>query len=119
MSKTMQRSVFSQLADQREQGCGEEHQGRYLPCAVCRTQTQAATLSQYGARCFSCWETYRTGPLPKTPDVGDKKNSGPRDWIRALRRRDEAGERLTPAQRGAWREASHHGAFFDEVEVAQ
>lgn len=46
----------------------EENQpdtGDRLPCMWCKEPTARATLSQYGARCFSCFEAYCQGPKPE------------------------------------------------------
>jgi hypothetical protein len=36
-----------------------------LPCRACGTATLIATLSNYGARCFRCYEDYCREPTPK------------------------------------------------------
>jgi hypothetical protein len=36
----------------------EQQCTNYLPCRYCGKSTLVATLSQYGARCFSCFEKY-------------------------------------------------------------
>ena len=85
---------------------GADYEGKTLhenpPCAFCGTPTAPATLSSFGARCGQCFAAYLRQPRP-TPDVGDKKRNGPRDWARALKRRHEAGATLTPVQVAAYR----------------
>lgn len=76
-----------------------------LPCSNpnCGTATPRATLAQYGARCFPCYEAYRREPQPRIY-VGDKRED-PKSWAYALKAREEAGERLSPPQRDMWRQA--------------
>lgn len=73
-----------------------------LPCSRCATPTLRSTLTQYGARCFECYEASTREPRT-FPDVGSKDD--PRSWARALKQRHENGERLTPAQIKAYRRA--------------
>lgn len=54
--KTSFRKTVEKFADQ-----GDDVGGR-LPCLFCQTPTQRATLSQYGARCFRCYEAYCQEP---------------------------------------------------------
>lgn len=77
---------------------------RYLPCHRCAEQTHVATLTQYGAMCFGCYEAYCREPQPNPEFMGDKRN-GPHDWAEALRKREESGEHLTLFQKTCWREA--------------
>lgn len=76
-----------------------------MPCRTCKTSTDLKTLCDHGGMCFSCYSSWRRAPLPQWPDIGDKAKNGTKDWAGALRRRDMAGERLTPFQRQAWRAA--------------
>lgn len=75
-----------------------------LPCMWCKAPTLREVLAQYGARCRTCYEGYLRERQP-SPDIGDKRTGGPKAWAHALRRREEAGEKLTQAQRDAWRGA--------------
>lgn len=75
-----------------------------MPCSWCRAPTLVATLNQYGARCFECYEAYCQAPQP-SPNVGDKRTGDPRAWAHALRAREERGDRLTLAQRDMRRAA--------------
>ena len=85
-----------------------------MPCRWCQAPTQRATLGHYGARCFRCYEAFLLDPQ-KAVDVGDKRKSGPRDWAHALKRREEAGEKLSPAQREMWRAAIGAHQLLDGV----
>jgi hypothetical protein len=78
-----------------------------LPCMFCKTPTLRETLTQYGARCFTCYEAYCREPRT-FPYVGDKQRHGPRDWAHALQARHKAGEKLTPAQVDAYQAALRH-----------
>lgn len=75
-----------------------------LPCRLCGMLTQRAMLAQYGARCLNCYELWR-GESQPSPYVGDKRVDGPKAWAHALKAREQAGERLSIAQRTMWREA--------------
>lgn len=87
--------VRKELADQVDES--------RLPCRYCGAPTLRETLTQYGARCFPCYEGYCREPQT-FPDIGNK-SLGPRDWARALKRRHEAGETLTPTQISAYQGA--------------
>jgi hypothetical protein len=89
--KTVRKELADQAVDEKR-----------APCTVCSTPTLRETLTQYGARCFSCYEAY-TREQRTFPDVGSKHQRGPRDWAHALKRRHDAGEQLTPAQISAYR----------------
>lgn len=72
-----------------------------LPCAKCGRQTQHATLANYGARCFQCYEDY----LKATPDevqLADKSQD-PKGWAKLLRKRELMGERIGQVRRSMWR----------------
>lgn len=75
-----------------------------LPCTFCGTLTKRKVLATLGARCGDCYERY-VREKQSYPDVGNKKANGPKDWASALKRREEAGERLSIVQRQAWRDA--------------
>jgi hypothetical protein len=74
------------------------------PCRWCNAPTLRETLSNYGARCFRCFEAWQA-ERHEVPDVGNKPDRGMRDWAHALKRRHEAGERLTVAQVVAYKSA--------------
>jgi len=48
-------SNFKQVREEIEQRLGND---QLLPCMICRKPTQPATLTNYGARCFRCYEAY-------------------------------------------------------------
>jgi hypothetical protein len=93
----------------------------YLPCSFCGKATLTATLSQYGARCAKCFDTYCQEV--SAPTLADERvavarkliglsaawnkvgGSDPRQWAHDLRNREQSGERLSRFQRDAWREA--------------
>jgi hypothetical protein len=75
-----------------------------LPCRLCNAATQRETLTDYGARCFRCFEAWQN-ERHEVPDIGDRTGRGLRDWAHALKRRHDAGERLTPAQVAAYKAA--------------
>jgi hypothetical protein len=70
-------------------------------CHVCGTTTIGGSLSDFGARCFPCYQAYLRESRV-FPDVG-KKSDDPRAWAYALQRRHESGDRLTPAQVSAYK----------------
>lgn len=99
---------------------------RYMACWSCRAQTLVETLSQYGARCFPCFEAYcaKGGPeiqagqrivrpdparlrafLRKLADGIRGAQTSQRGWADRLQERHQSGERLTPAQVRAYRYA--------------
>lgn len=82
----------------------KDAEARRLPCAWCKEPTLVATLTQYGARCFRCYEASCRTQQP-SPAIGDKRKGGPKAWAHSLKAREQAGERLTPAQQAAWRDA--------------
>lgn len=75
------------------------------PCRWCGGDTLLATLAQYGARCFRCYEASCREAQPKPRIAPDKQRYGAKAWAWALKAREEAGERLTLAQQSAWRDA--------------
>lgn len=90
--------------------------GGPLPCSLCNRPTPRAILAQYGARCAGCYGHFCRS-VPQRPEHSAHRGlDGPRGWAQALRRREESGERLTPAQRAAWRAAI--GALADAPEAA-
>jgi hypothetical protein len=79
--------------------------GALLPCLWCKTPTQRATLAHYGARCWRCYEAYCGEVQPRPDFMGDRRVDGPLAWARALKAREEAGERLSLVQQTMWRDA--------------
>ena len=76
---------------------------QFSPCRKCETATSHHHLSTFGGQCFPCYQRWLHAKPAPTPDVGDKKANGPRDWIRALALRDP--KTLTQFQRDALTEA--------------
>lgn len=102
----MKRSAFDQKNDTAAVSMDE----RRRPCACCKGSTLVETLTQYGARCNRCYSAYLVEKLPTPQTIGNKVTGGPKDWSRALREREDAGERLSPVQKTMWRSAlGHHG----------
>lgn len=81
-----------------------------MPCLVCRQSAEWKTLSEHGGMCLGCYGNWRSRPVAESPNIGDKAKDGDMAWAPALRKRELMGERLTPFQRGAWREAIGAGA---------
>jgi len=84
---------------------------RRTPCLWCKSLTLVETLNQYGARCFNCYEAYCREPQPAPSVMADKRHGDPKAWAEALKQREEAGERLTLAQRDMWRAALGKNKF--------
>jgi hypothetical protein len=79
--------------------------GERLPCRWCGTPTLRATLAQYGARCFGCYEVFCQAPQPPFRFVGDKRE-GPQAWAWALKAAEERDpSSVSRSQRAAWRSA--------------
>lgn len=95
MSLSRSREVRESAAD--------ESLGQPMPCTFCGRITAHETLRALGARCVGCFRAY-CETVPQAPQVGDKRG-GPKGWAWALRSREMAGERLTPPQKSAWRDA--------------
>ena len=76
-----------------------------LPCSRCGTPTLPGTLATYGARCYGCYLDLLRDPQPSPRAMGDKRVGGPKAWAHALQRREQSGERLSPAQAEMWRAA--------------
>ena len=91
--------------------------GKMRPCAECATQVLWETLSLYGGRCQHCYAAYLRGAGQRRLEASDRKQlaasvkaiaaAGEPDkaWAYKLRDREAAGEKLTSAQRQAWRAA--------------
>jgi len=70
-----------------------------LPCHVCGTPTERATLSNLGARCRACYETYCRQPNFGRPlPAGAVIPRGLHAWAYRLRARLDAGEKLHVSQ---------------------
>jgi len=77
---------------------------RYMPCHRCSDMTHVATLTQYDAMCFRCFEAYCREPQATPKFMGDKRE-GACSWAEALQKREQSGERLSLFQKTCWREA--------------
>lgn len=75
-----------------------------LSCRLCRASADYATVSSLGGMCLRCYDAYRSeAPAIRTPAADSSTDK--RAWARALKAREEAGERLSPVQREMWRTA--------------
>lgn len=80
----------------------------YLPCRVCGKSTLVETLSNYGARCYACFDAYcanagsRAGRVSRSAIGRIGQGGKGRAWAHALRERHQGGERLTKAQVDAY-----------------
>jgi hypothetical protein len=59
-----------------------------LPCRWCGAPTLGATLSQYGARCFECYEAYCNAPPTHLALTAEQRRA-------ALKRSRELGREWT------------------------
>lgn len=124
----MKRSGFDERRDQ--QIAAEYHAG-HMACSFCNTQTPKDELSAFGARCKACYDEY-CGQGRHYPALTPQQRRAMADKVRAalsgrlrlsgadhiaqLQRRADAGENLSPGQRGflaAVRRAS--GRIDDEI----
>jgi hypothetical protein len=69
-----------------------------LPCMRCGTATERKTLSECGARCWSCYQAYKREPQPRQycTQVGQQPNA--REVVQRLLDRKAAGEAMSKAQ---------------------
>lgn len=80
------------------------------PCMVCSKSTLTKTLSNYGGRCFGCFESYCQA-APAAPSGSARIPHNPlggamdRSWARRLQMREQLGEPLSKLQKTMWREA--------------
>lgn len=101
---TPYRAAREAIAAQGGPAADTEHR---LPCTVCGTATLHATLAQYGARCWSCFDAY-CRERPATPTLAFTRPShGDKAWAHQLRHREQQGEALPALQRRMWRQALH------------
>ena len=112
-------SIWSARNDDKR--VADEASASYMACSFCGKQTLKSTLSEYGARCFECFEAYcRNGDPPVRLTDEDKaevmrkllvlasnfgRPADPKAWAYALRDREQSGERLSRVQRDSWRKA--------------
>lgn len=121
----------STSSSRRDQAIADDFLDGEGVCAFCRGSARKDDLNNFGARCRPCYELYCTGGrvvLPLSAEdrramadrvraalSGRLRLSGP-DHIAMLQRRADAGENLSPGQRGflaAVRRAS--GRIDDET----
>lgn len=95
---------------------GEAQPAAQFRCAWCHNITPHETLASLGARCVPCYRRYCEEMPPRPAFMADKQKDGPRAWAHALKRREESGERLSPVQRKAWRDALGPEKQADETE---
>ena len=108
----MKRNGFDERRDQ--QIAAEYHAG-HMACSFCGAMTSKDDLSTFGARCRACYDAYCTGGryfAPLTPQqrrnmgaavraaLGGQLRLQGREHIAQLQRRADAGESLSPGQRG-------------------
>ena len=108
----MKRSGFDECRD--HQIAAEYHAG-HMACSFCNTQTPKDELSAFGARCKVCYDEY-CGQGRHYPALTPQQRRAMADKVRAalsgrlrlsgtdhiaqLQRRADAGENLSPGQRG-------------------
>lgn len=113
----MKRTAFDDRQDQR---IADEFSSRQFLCCTCRRLTDGTELAEFGARCGACYEAYcraaPSGPIPRNTAekrailerlraVMAQQSKDPKNWAYRLRDREARGDRLTPFQREAWRNA--------------
>lgn len=110
----------------RDTAIADDHLANHLPCNRCGTSTPREDLERLGARCRSCFEAFQAEANPswwpnrpltqsERAAVIRKARQGlaqmgqsqrdPRQWAHDLKAREDAGERLSPVQKQAWRDA--------------
>ncbi len=108
----------------RDEAVADDYLANHAPCRWCGNSTPRDDLSRYGARCEPCYQAWcaEANPSwwpnrPLQPHEREAlmrhakkavaklraKKPDPRAWAHALKAREEAGERLSPVQRDAWR----------------
>lgn len=122
MSST-KRSAFD---ERKDQSVANDFLSAHLACSFCGAMTDRVELATYGARCYRCYSAYlregSTGQnarpmlVPERREMlqrlrvtcaGQRKPAG-KDWAWALRKREQAGEKLGQYARDAWRYALRH-----------
>jgi uncharacterized membrane protein len=104
-------TTVKRLNESESDGAGVEN---YRPCTVCKKSTLSATLSQYGARCQSCFVQY-VNEAPQPYEGANKRTDGLKAWAWNLRARELAGGRLSPTQRAMWRTALRNERAVEEL----
>lgn len=108
----MKRNSFD---DRRDVQVADDFHASNMPCTFCRATTSVQDLNTYGARCLDCYTRYccQDRHYPKVSveqrramadaikaAVAGGLRLGPREYMRSMKARQEAGERLTAGQRG-------------------
>lgn len=101
-------------------------------CSCCSAQALWETLSLYGGRCPRCYAEYLRDRTPNStgPAMTREERQGlvqhlkamlqrmsaapSKDWALKLKAREEKGEKLSQAQREAWRTALNARAHFGD-----
>lgn len=108
----MKRTSFD---ERRDLQIADDFNAGNMPCTFCRATTSVQDLNTYGARCFDCYTRYccqdrhyPTVSVVQRREMADAIKAavagglrpGPREYMRAMKARQEAGERLTAGRRG-------------------
>lgn len=90
----------------------EQQDTDLLPCRWCQKPTKRETLSNYGARCWKCYEAYCIAPIPARDKIAiSVADNHPHAWAHRLHARRQMGQRLSPAQQHCLGEfEKRHGA---------
>lgn len=120
----MKRTAFDERQDRQ---IADDYLANHLACRFCGAQAPRDDLATFGARCRTCYAEYTAERNPSwwpnrplqpheraavirrareaVGRIGAAGARDPKQWARDLRAREEAGERLTIAQRDSWRYA--------------
>jgi hypothetical protein len=91
-------------ARQRQESyAGDAPQQSMVPCRQCSTSATWQQLSDHGGLCAGCYRSYCNSPVKPAPY--NQTTHGPRAWALTFKAREQRGDRLTPVQKAAWREA--------------
>ncbi len=96
-------SQYGETVKRMKAASAAEEPPKEGPCIECGKVTKNETLSNYGARCFKCYEAYLAA-MPKV-DTADKRSEGPKAWAMRLKRLEATGVRLSSVQKTMWRAA--------------
>lgn len=76
----------------------------FKPCTVCKESTSQEHLIIYGARCFSCYQSY-CRQAPAYVPVPDKYKNDPRGWAKRIIDKHESGAEVSKAALSMAKEA--------------
>lgn len=122
----MKRTGFDEHRDAR---VADEYLGAHAACTFCSRQTAKDDLNTYGARCFDCYREYcsqgryypplsRADRAAMASRVRQALGGGLRlpgaQHIAQLQRRADAGEELSPGQRGFLQAVRRASGIVDE-----